>query len=210
VIEDFWLKYYEFSILQIFNLTNFQSLNNEMKDLSLHILDIAQNSVSAGAKNVIVEITENTNGNYFTILIQDDGKGIPADIIEKVTDPYYTTRTTRKVGLGLPLFKQNAEMAGGEFKINSEPGRGTVVKATFRHDHMDRPPLGDIAGVIVILISSNPMMNWYYKHTKDGSEYILDTRDVREVLEDVPLNEPSVGRYLREMIRENLKEMGVG
>jgi hypothetical protein len=84
------------------------------------------------------------------------GKGIPADIIEKVTDPYYTSRTTRKVGLGLPLFKQNAEMAGGEFKIDSEPGRGTVVKAAFKHDHLDRPPLGDIAGVIVILVSSNP------------------------------------------------------
>jgi anti-sigma regulatory factor (Ser/Thr protein kinase) len=205
--------------LGIFKLTSFQYykwyefLNLQssiiMKDLSLHILDIAQNSVSAGAKNVIVEITENTIGNHFTILIQDDGKGIPADIIEKVTDPYYTSRTTRKVGLGLPLFKQNAELAGGEFKIDSEPGRGTTVKATFRHNHLDRPPLGDIAGVIVILICSNPMIDWYFKHTKDGSEYILDTREVREVLEDVPLNEPSVGRYLKEMIRENLMDMGV-
>jgi K+-sensing histidine kinase KdpD len=181
-----------------------------MKDLSLHILDIAQNSISAGAKNVIIDITENTQGNLFTILIQDDGKGIPADIIERVTDPYYTSRSTRKVGLGLPLFKQNAEMAGGEFKINSEPGRGTVVKAAFKHDHLDRPPLGDIAGVIVILVSSNPEIDWYYKHAKDDSEYIFDTREVREVLDDVPLNEPSVGRYLRDMIRENLKELGVG
>jgi K+-sensing histidine kinase KdpD len=181
-----------------------------MKDLSLHILDIAQNSISAGAKNVIIEINENTHDNQYTVLIQDDGKGIPADIIEKVTDPYYTSRTTRKVGLGLPLFKQNAEMTEGDFKIDSEPGRGTVVKAAFKHDHLDRPPLGDIAGVIVILVSSNPEMDWYYKHTKDSSEYIFDTSEVREVLDDVPLNEPSVGRYLKEMIRENLKEIGVG
>ncbi len=181
-----------------------------MKDLSLHILDIAQNSVSAQAKNMIIEIKEDTQLNTYSIHIQDDGKGIPADILERVTDPYYTSRTTRKVGLGLPLFKQNAEMAGGQFTIQSLPGRGTRVMATFLHDHFDRPPLGDIAGVLIILISSNPEIEWYYKHVLNEKEYIFDTREVKEVLEDMPLNEPSVGRYLKEMIRENLKELGVG
>jgi anti-sigma regulatory factor (Ser/Thr protein kinase) len=179
----------------------------KMKDLSLHILDVVQNSVSAGAKNIVVSIAEDTKKDTLTILIQDDGKGMAPEVLARVTDPYYTTRTTRHVGLGLPLFKQNAEMSGGSFHIESEVGRGTVVKAVFGHSHIDRPPLGDMAGVLMMMVGSNPEIEYYYKHSKDGKEYIFDTREVKEVLEGLPLNDPAVLRQLKEMVGENLREV---
>ena len=178
-----------------------------MKDLSLHILDVVQNSVSAGAKNIVVSIAEDTKKDTLTILIQDDGKGMAPEIVARVTDPYYTTRTTRHVGLGLPLFKQNAEMSGGSFHIESQVGRGTVVKAIFGHSHFDRPPLGDMPGVLMMLVGSNTEIEYYFKYTKDSKEYVFDTREVKEVLEGLPLNEPAVLRQLKEMVGENLREV---
>lgn len=178
-----------------------------MKDLSLHILDIAQNSISAGAKNIVLLIDESTAADKLSILLQDDGKGMAPEVLLRVTDPYYTTRTTRNVGLGLPLFKQNAEMCGGSFHVESEMGRGTVVKAVFGLSHIDRPPLGDLPGVWMILVGSKPEIEFYYKHTRDEKEYVFDTREVKEVLEGLPLTEPAVIRQLKEMIRENLKDL---
>lgn len=179
-----------------------------MKDLSLHILDIAQNSLSADANNIDIEVVENTNKNLLTIAIKDDGKGMPEHVIERVTDPYFTSRKTRKVGMGLPLFKQNAETAGGGLHIESQVGRGTTVKATFLHSHLDRPPMGDIAGVVIILVSSNPTVEWTYTHIKDGEKYVFDTREVRSALDDIPLNDLKIGKYLKEMIQENLADIG--
>ena len=178
-----------------------------MKDLSLHILDIAQNSVSAGAKNIVIDIREDSKADRLSILIQDDGKGMAAEVVERVTDPYYTTRTTRKVGMGLPLFKQSAQQTGGDLTVESEPGRGTVVKVHFGLHHIDRPPLGDMPGVMMILVGGTTGIDWYYKHTIDEREYVFDTREVKEVLDGVPLNDPSVMRYLKDMIRENLGEI---
>lgn len=178
-----------------------------MKDLSLHVLDIAQNSVSAGARKVIISVDEDMIKNDLTITIQDDGKGIPVDVLSRVTDPYFTSRTTRKVGMGIPLFKQNAEMAGGSFSIFSEPGRGTVVRASFMYDHIDRPPIGDMPGVIVILCGSNTEMEWQYLHKKNNREYLFNTKEVKEVLDGLSIGDPSIQGYLREMIRENLKDL---
>ncbi len=178
-----------------------------MKDLSLHILDIVQNSLSAGAQNIIITIDEDAVADRLNILIQDDGAGMAPDVLERVTDPYYTSRTTRKVGLGLPLFRQNAEMSGGSFTIDSQPSKGTVVKANFGYHHIDRQPLGDVPGVIMILVGSNPEKEFYYKHRINGKEYVFDTREAREALDGIPINEPSVIRYLKEMIRENLQEL---
>jgi signal transduction histidine kinase len=113
-----------------------------MKDLSLHILDIAQNSISAGASIIGINIDENLAANTMAIEVTDNGSGMPAEVLERVTDPYYTSRTTRRVGLGIPLFKQNAEATGGSLYIDSEEGRGTSLNATFVHNHLDRPPPG--------------------------------------------------------------------
>lgn len=178
-----------------------------MKDLSLHILDIVQNSISANAKTIFIGIDESTLTDTLTIKIDDDGAGMSTEVLARVTDPYYTSRTTRKVGLGLPLFKQNAELTNGSFHIKSEPGKGTTVTAVFGHSHFDRQPLGDMAGVVMILAGANPDLHFTYHHRVDGKEYSFDTEEVKEILEEMPINDPVIIRQLKEMIRENIKDL---
>ncbi len=184
--------------------------NKVMKDLSLHILDIAQNSITAKATLIQIAIVEDTVADTYTITITDNGYGIPPDMLARVTDPYTTSRTTRKVGLGIPLFKQNAERTGGGLTITSEVGKGTVLTAAFVHSNIDRPVLGDIAGVVVILVSANPSIDFVYTHVVNQQSYVFDTRDVREALDGIPLNEPSVIPLLKEMIAANLEELQIG
>jgi len=181
-----------------------------MKDLSLHVLDIVQNSISAQARNIEIFITQEMERDKLIIEINDDGKGIGPELLPRVTDPYFTSRTTRKVGLGLPLFRQNAEMTGGSFSIASEPGKGTRVKAVFGHSHLDRQPLGDMAGVIMILVGANPELDFIYRHQVNDNFYEFNTVEVREALEGLPLNDPLIIRRLKEMIAENLAELYSG
>ena len=178
-----------------------------MKDIALHILDIVQNSVSAGATLVNIEVVEKVGNDRLILSVSDDGPGMDNEVRMKVADPFYTTRITRKVGLGIPLLKQNAEQAGGSFTISSDSGKGTSVTAVFIRSHWDRPPKGDIAGVISILAGANPSMDFRYRHEFEEYEYIFDTREVKNALEDVPLSEPAVIRYLKEMIEENLRAL---
>ncbi|HUX54772.1 MAG TPA: ATP-binding protein [Williamwhitmania sp.] len=181
-----------------------------MKDIALHILDIAQNSIRARATLVEISIVEDILLDLFSITIKDNGSGISSNILEHVTDPFYTSRTTRKVGLGLSLLKQNAERCEGSFTINSAVNVGTIVVATFKHSHIDRPVLGDIAGVVVILVTSNPEMDFVYSHRYNQQSYVFSTVEVREVLEGVPLSDLSVSRFLKEMIKENLEAIKIG
>ena len=178
-----------------------------MNELSLHILDITENSVSAEATLIFIRITENVVADDYKIEITDNGKGIPPDMLDKVTDAFVTSRTTRKVGLGLPLFKQNAEQTGGSFNIKSVVGKGTTTTAVFKLENIDRPPLGDMAGVMAILAGSNPEIDFVYTHTVNEQSYAFDTREIKLILEDVPLSNPEVRRYIKEMIDENLKEI---
>lgn len=178
-----------------------------MKDLSLHILDIVQNSISAQATFIDITIKESHSDNTYSVRIKDNGIGMPQDMVDKVTDPYITSRTTRKVGLGLPLLKMNAERTGGRLKIISEVGKGTEVEALFIHDNIDRLPLGDMAATIAILASANPLIEFIYTHTVDGETYIFDTREIKEALEDVAINDIHIFKYLKEMINENLQEI---
>ncbi|KAF5083399.1 Histidine kinase-, DNA gyrase B-, and HSP90-like ATPase [anaerobic digester metagenome] len=184
--------------------------NKVMKDLSLHILDIAQNSITAKATLIQIAIVEDTVADTYTITITDNGCGIPPEMLAKVTDPYTTSRTTRKVGLGIPLFKQNAERTGGQLTLESEVGKGTVLTAVFVRSNIDRPILGDIAGVVVILVSANPKIDFVYSHSVNSNCYVFDTREVREALDGLPLNEPSVIPLLKEMIASNLEELQIG
>ncbi len=179
----------------------------QMKDLSLHIMDIIQNSLEAGADLITLRIEENIQENTYMIEIEDNGRGMTQDIIDRVVDPYYTSRKTRKVGLGIPLFKQTARQAAGDLQITSIPGEGTKVVASFKHNHIDRPGLGDIAGVVSLLAGSNPEKDFIYTHNLNGNEYIFDTREVKEVLDGMPISELSVIKYLKEMIRENLTNL---
>jgi hypothetical protein len=169
-------------------------------------MDVAQNSVSAGSSLIGIDVLE--NGDTLLIKISDNGRGMSAEQVNSVTDPFYTTRTTRDVGLGVPLFKLAAEQTGGGLKISSEPGKGTVVEASFITGHIDMTPIGDMNETIVLLITCNTAINFVYTREKDGKRFTLDTREVRGILgEDVPLSEPDVAEWLREWLKENESEV---
>lgn len=174
-----------------------------MKELSLNILDIAENSVKA--KATLTEITVEENSETLTLTITDNGCGMPEEIVKSVTDPFYTTRTTRKVGLGLPLLKMAAEQTGGSISVKSSQGEdhGTGVKAVFYKKHIDFTPLGDVIATVTTLIQGHPETDFVFKHLNGEKEVKLDTRELRRLLgEDVPLNEYEVIKWISEYLRE--------
>ncbi len=178
-----------------------------MRELSLNILDIAQNSISAGASLITIEVKENTSDNTLTIGIYDNGRGMSEEQVKSVIDPFFTTRTTRKVGMGIPLFKMAAEQTGGSLEIQSELGVGTRVVTTFKTDSVDFTPLGDIASTVQMLISMNTDRDFIYKRSVNENEFILDTREIKEILGDVPLDTYEVGEWLKDFINENTSEI---
>ncbi|MDR2670747.1 MAG: sensor histidine kinase [Oscillospiraceae bacterium] len=173
-----------------------------MKELSLHILDIAENSLTAGASLVEISLVE--EAGLLTVVIRDNGRGIPPDILPTVADPFTTTRTTRPVGLGLPFWKMAAEQTGGRFSIESAVGVGTCVTAVFVSGHIDTPPVGDMPGTLVTLVQGHPQVDFLYTHRAGGVDFSLDTRTLRDTLADVPLDSPDVLVWLSEFLRENL------
>ncbi len=178
-----------------------------MKELSLHILDIAQNSITAGASLVNIRVEESVLNDAITIDIIDDGCGMSKELLARVISPFTTSRTTRKVGLGVPMFKHGAESCGGSFEIDSAEGAGTSLRAVYGLSHIDRPPLGDIGGTILTLIICNPdKPDFEFVYKTDAGEYRLDTREIREVLEGEPLNEPDVMSWLKENLAEGIEE----
>ena len=176
-----------------------------MKDLSLHMLDIIQNSISAGATLIQTRIREYPETDTYELLISDNGKGMDSETLQKATDPFFTSRTTRKVGLGLPLLKQNAERTGGSFSLLSNAGEGTIVKATFGYKHIDRIPPGDIGGVMALLASANPSLDFTYSHYSAAGNYEFDTRHVKTELDGLPISHAEITRFMKEMINENIK-----
>lgn len=175
-----------------------------MKELSLNILDIVQNSISANANLVTITVTEEKKENLMTLSIEDNGKGMSEEFVKNVCDPFTTTRKTRKVGMGIPLLKLAAEQAGGSFKIDSTLNVGTTVLATFQLDHIDRVPLGDVGQTISMLASCNEHVDFVYVHVCDGEEFRFDTRELRDILGDVPFNEPDVIVWMQEYIKEGI------
>jgi hypothetical protein len=180
-----------------------------VKDLSLHILDIVQNAITAEATLIEIGIDEDRQTDTMTLSVKDNGKGMAAEVLEKVSDPYYTSRTTRRVGLGIPLLKQNAMQTGGSLHLESAPGKGTLLQAVFGHQHIDRPALGDMPGVVAMLCGANPELDFVYRHRAGEELYCFDTREVKEALEGVPISETGVIRFIREMIREHLDALNV-
>jgi hypothetical protein len=174
----------------------------KLRELSLHILDVAENGINAGGTLIRITVIEDSKENRLTIKIADNGRGIPEDMISKIVDPFYTTRTTRKVGLGLGLFREACKRCEGDLEIRSKEGEGTEVTATFRRDHIDLPPLGDMAGTMVSLVIGNEDVDFLYTHVIDGRRFELDTRQVKAELEDVPIYNPEVIGYLTQTIRE--------
>lgn len=178
-----------------------------MDELSLHILDIAQNSLAAGARLVTVEIAEDCAKDTLAITICDDGCGMSAEMLAVATDPFVTGRKTRRVGLGLPLFKLAAEMTGGGLEILSREGVGTQVRAVFGLSHIDRKPLGDIAATVRQLITTNEEIDFVYRHSVGEMSYTLDTRELRKISDGLPLSNAEAALWLESFIRENEDEL---
>ncbi len=181
-----------------------------MRELSLHILDIAKNSVKAKAKLVEFAVCADSAADRLAIVIRDVGCGMCPRFLRRVQDPFTTTRTTRKVGMGIPLFKQAAESAGGSFSISSELGKGTEVRAEFQLSHIDRMPLGDLGSTMILLISGSPDIDFRLDFQVDERSFSLDTREVKQTLEGVPVDLPEVQAFLREMLTENIREVSGG
>lgn len=178
-----------------------------MKEISLHIMDLVQNSIRAKASEIEVAISESLKDNFLKIDINDNGSGMSPEILQKVTDPFFTSRTTRSVGLGIPLFKQLVDQCNGSFTIQSTEGKGTQVSSVMELRHIDRQPMGDIAGIMVLLISANPHIRFLYNHKTDSGDYNLDTHENKEALEINGSYDPGILKYLKEMIYENLKDI---
>lgn len=180
-----------------------------MKELSLHILDIVQNSIKAGAKNIEIKIDENTAKNLLTIEINDNGCGMSEEFLRKVKDPFVTTRTTRKMGMGISLFEAAAVQCGGGLDIWSQLGVGTKVKVTFELDNIDRAPIGDMAETMLTIISGAPQPEYVYEHKKDDKVFLLDTVKLKEILGDIPLDTPDVLNWIVGFVREGLADLNI-
>ncbi len=183
-----------------------------MKELSLNILDVAKNSVVAGAS--LIEITISETEETLEISIKDDGCGMTEETVAKVIDPFYTTRTTRDVGLGIPLLKMEAEMTGGHLEIQSvrecdeSSEHGTVIKADFYKNHIDFIELGDIVSTITILISGSPEIDWDFRHVTPKGTVSLDTREIRAVLgSEVPLDSPEIIGWMTASLNEEYESI---
>lgn len=181
-----------------------------LPEISLNVLDIAQNSIRAEADLIEIGIYIDRKADTLTVIINDNGCGMTAEQIAHVEDPFFTTRSTRKIGLGVPFFKMSAIITGGSFEITSEVKVGTKVKAVFVLSHIDRMPLGDINSTIHTLVTYNTNIDFVYTYEFDGRSFVLDTRQMREILGGVPLDAPEVSEYIKEYLDENKKEADGG
>ncbi len=179
-----------------------------MKELSLNILDIAKNSVKAKAENILIKLDE--TDETLTLIIKDDGCGMSEETVQNVMNPFYTTRTTRNVGLGIPLLKLAAEQTGGSIEISSDcktDSHGTTVTAVFFKNHLDFTPLGDVISSVTVLIQGSPDIDWKFVHTIGKESVELDTKELREVLGDVPLDSYEVIKWIEDFLKESYESV---
>ena len=178
-----------------------------MQELSMNILDVAENSVRASATLIEITIDEKPQADLLSVIISDNGCGMTPEQVKNVTDPFYTTRSTRKVGLGVPFFKMAAELTGGKLEIQSTVGVGTVLKADFVRSSIDLMPLGDINETIGTLIHCNPHIDFIYTRRFENAQMTLDTREFRHILDGIELNDPKVSKFIREFLAENTADL---
>lgn len=181
-----------------------------MTELSLNILDIAENSIHAGATLIEISIHADFSENLLTIIIKDNGCGMTAEQLQHIEDPFYTTRTTRKVGLGIPFYKFAAMSSGGDFFTQSTPSKGTTVTTTFELDHIERMPLGDISSTIHTLIAMNSHLDFLFTYIVDQKSFTLDTKEFRSILGNIPLDTPEISLFIKEYLAENKREVDNG
>lgn len=180
-----------------------------MEDLSLHILDIVENAIAAKANQIDIAVIEDSGENRLVIEIEDDGIGMDEETSQRALDPFFTTRSTRRVGLGLSLMAQACQEAGGNLQIESRSGKGTKVKAVFQYDHIDRKPLGSMSETIIMLLLGNPELNISYTHQKQGKSYRLSSQALKEHFRGRPLIDPEVIQWLKNHLKDGLAQIGV-
>jgi hypothetical protein len=180
-----------------------------VRELSLHILDVVENGVTAGANCISIRVEESSTADLLRLSLHDNGRGMPDRKMKRIEDPFITTRTTRRVGLGLSLLAAAARRCGGDMAVSTTPGQGTEVTATFRRSHIDRAPLGDVAATLAMLIMGNPRVDFAYAHRLDDNEFTFDTREIKRELEGVDLSDPVVISRLTESIRRSLNALAV-
>ena len=181
-----------------------------MRELSDNIMDIAQNSIAAGASLTEVEVAVSHEKNLISLRFTDNGCGMSEELVKAVTEPFTTTRKTRKVGLGLPLLQQTAQMTGGDLSIRSQVGVGTEVLATFGLDHIDRPPMGDVAGAWFSLVVMNPDTDFLFTYDYDGKVFTFDTRVIRETVAPLPLNQMEISAWIKDCINQEINGLHGG
>ena len=173
-----------------------------MKDLSLYVLDLVQNSLRAEAKQISISIKDSESEDLLEIVIEDNGHGMDSEFLAKVANPFVSTRTTREIGLGIPFFQMAAQATGGTLEIDSTLGQGTTLRGIFVRSHIDTPPLGDMVETIITLVQGAPDVDFIYNYMVDSQTLTFDTREIKEILEDVPLNEPEVLGWIRDHLKE--------
>jgi anti-sigma regulatory factor (Ser/Thr protein kinase) len=183
-----------------------------MREIALHLLDIAENSATAESRNISIEVHEDLDQDLLSASVTDDGRGMDSETVRNVQDPFYTTRTTRKVGLGIPLLKLAAEQAEGRFNLQSEPGKGTRVEAVFRNSHVDRMPLGDLSSTFLTVLISHPAIHWLFVYRvtdREGNsrDFIFDDAELKIELGDLPLTEPEVLTFVRGRLEEGIEAL---
>jgi anti-sigma regulatory factor (Ser/Thr protein kinase) len=175
-----------------------------VEDISLHVLDIAENSIRADARTITIAVTRDADRDLLRVEVIDDGKGMDAAALARVRDPFFSTKH-KKTGLGIPLLAQAAEQAGGRVTIDSAPGRGTKVAATFQWKHLDRPPVGSMAETILALIAGHPDREYRYEEQDGDRTFRFDTRELKAELDGVPISQPDVLGAIRDLLRENIR-----
>ena len=173
-----------------------------MQDISLHILDIVENSVAAQADTVEIRVIEDEKRDVLSVEVIDNGKGMNKEDVNRALDPFYTSKKVRRFGFGLPLLSESAKAANGQLSITSKKGKGTRIKADFQYSHIDRKPMGDMGQTIITLVIGNPEIDLIYVHRKNSHEFSFDTRKIRDYLGDRPLNSPPGIRIVKESLKE--------
>jgi hypothetical protein len=178
-----------------------------LREIALHLLDIAENGVAAGARNIAITVEEDLQNDRLRATVQDDGRGMDEQLLSRVTDPFVTSRTTRKVGLGIPLLKAAAEACNGSLRIVSVFGQGTRLEVDFQRSHIDRMPLGDIAGTVLTLVVAYPNLHWVFHYRVNGKDFRFDDEPIKQELEGIPFTEPSILTFIRELLEEGVRDV---
>jgi hypothetical protein len=176
-----------------------------MEEICAHIMDIATNALRAGAKNVAIAIEKDHANNMLSVWFKDDGEGMDEEMAKRVTDPFFSTKKGKKVGLGIPLLKGTAETCGGEFHLKSKLGEGVDIFVSFQLDHPDLPPLGNLKDTMIVLIVGNPDVDFSFSYAVDGERFSLYTKEVKRIIGGVPVNHPEVVKFLTEFLDEKLQ-----